>query len=167
MDRVAGDRSNVHDRPFRAMQGASEPPAQRQRREQVERKDLLPGIGVSVETPEPLLIGRLGGYRSVVDQSRQPLLPYQLLRLGDKSAYISGIGEIRGDVVGPVRVALAFGRDIFPRTSDDLPAGVAEPANSRVPDPSARPRQDQGPRLFSSVTHGRLARRSFREQHRN
>ncbi len=61
-----------------------------------------------------------------------------ILRLGNEVLEVSGIGEVGGDVVGPVRVAFAFARHGVARAGNDPPAGIAEAFDRGVADPAAR-----------------------------
>ncbi len=60
-----------------------------------------------------------------------------VLGLGDKMVQIRGVAEIRGDVVAPVWVALAFRRHDIARAGDDAPSGIAEALDRGVSDAAA------------------------------
>src|SRR5215469_12583046 len=84
-------------------------------------------------------------------------------RLGDKALKVDRLGEVGGDVVSPVRVALAFGRHGVARASDDPPAGIAKAFDRGMPDPAAGTGQQQDlarPAHRAATRRGKLARGS-------
>ena len=70
--------------------------------------------------------------------------PRNAAHLGDEALDLGGIGEIGGDVVRPVGIALAFGRHVLARGGDDAPAGLAEAAHRGVADAAAGAGEEEG-----------------------
>ena len=102
----------------------------------------MPIFKVPIEATEPLLARGLWRDSGIVHERMQRAFE-RILGLVDKMVEVGGVAEIGGDVVGPVWVALAFGRHGVTRAGDDPPSGVAEAFDRGVPDPAARAGQQQ------------------------
>src|ERR1700730_989785 len=125
-------------------------------------KSPVPFFDVAVEAAEPFLGRSLGRHAGVVDERVQRAVE-KLSGLGDEVIEIGGIGEGGGDVMGPVRGALAFGRHRVPRAGDDPRAGVAEALDRGVADAAAGAgqQQDSAPTAHRAATRrGKFARGS-------
>src|SRR5690242_3938142 len=105
-------------------------------------KHRMPGFDIAVETPDPCPGRRFGRHAGIVDESVQRPVE-QLACLGDEAIEILRIPEIGGDVMGPVRIALALLRHRLAGAGDDPPFGIAESLDRGVADPAARPGQQQ------------------------
>src|SRR3546814_16893281 len=65
-------------------------------------------------------------------------VPDQGLGFGEAPHHRLRLGEIRGDMVGPIGLAAALGRHLVARAGDDLPALVAQALHRAMADPPAR-----------------------------
>src|SRR6516162_4036615 len=159
---MAGDRGDVDDRSLALRQSRGKGASQGQRHEEVQLKHSLPIFEVAVENAEPFLGRSLWRDAGIVDERMQRAVE-KLPRLGNEVLEVVRIGKIGGDMVGPVRVALAFGRHVVARTGDDPPAGIAETLDRGVPDPAAGAGQQQNlahPAHRTATRRGKLARGS-------
>ena len=78
------------------------------------------------------MVGALGENPDIIDERMQRAVE-KPFRLGDKALEVDKLGEVGGDVAGPVRVTLAFRRHGVARASDDPPAGVAKALDKVIP----------------------------------
>src|SRR5262249_2869621 len=110
----------------------------------------------------PFLGWTLWRYPGIVDERMQCPVK-KPVRLGDQVIKVVEIGEVGGNVVGPIRVALAFRRHGIPRAGDDAPAGIAKAFDGGVPDTTAGAGQQQdlaGTAHRATTRRGKLARGS-------
>ena len=137
MGGVTGDRGDIDDGPARPMQGARERARQRQGREKIQLEDRAPTIQIAVKTSQTLLVTCFRRLRGIVHQRIETLLTDQGIRLVGKLRDAFRIGKIGWNMVGPVGIASAFLRHLFPRTGDDPPARFTEPPDGRMADAPA------------------------------
>src|SRR5215469_2405361 len=133
MDVMTSNRRDVDDRTLALGQCWGEGARQNKRHEEIQLKYPVPIFEVAVENTEAFFRLALWGDTGIVDERMQGP-PDKPTRLGDKALEVGGIGKIRGDVVGPIRVTLAFRRHGVSRAGDDAPAGVAETLDRCVAD---------------------------------
>src|SRR4029077_13409784 len=106
------------------------------------------------ETLEPFFGRRFGRHAGIVDEGVQRPVE-QLAGLRHEVFEVLRITEIGGDVMGPVRVALALLGHRLAGAGDDPPFGGAEALDRGVADPAARAGQQQ----YLSVTAHRAPTR--------
>src|SRR5271170_4532647 len=127
-------------------------------------KHPMPVLNLAIEGAEPFSRRVLRRYSGIVDEGVQRTVE-GIFRLGDKAVEIRWIAEIGGDVMGPVRVALALRRHRVARACNDPPAGIAEAFDRRMPDAAAGTGQQQDPALAAhraATRRGKFARGSSR-----
>src|SRR3546814_19534432 len=97
-------------------------------------------------------------------------VPDQGLGFGEEPHHRLRLGEIRGDMVGPIGIAAALGRHLVARAGDDLPALVAAALHRGMADAPAGAGQHH-PRAVSiaglASTHGAFLTRRHWTPYRN
>ena len=140
---MAGDRGDVDDRTFAALQPLGQRAREEHGREEVDREDLLPEREIAVQAAEPLAVLALGREAGVVDQRVQRALAEQLEQAVDRELELLDLGQIGGDV-GVAVAARAFRRHRVARAGHDAPALMDEVHRRGVADAAAGAGDEHG-----------------------
>src|SRR5512145_1367896 len=137
MDGVSGDRGHVDDGSFGLGESAGEAARQFERGEDVQLEHAPPFGELAMEHAEALVVAGLGRDARIVDQRiDQPALE-PAIDLRDEMLAALGASQIGDDMMRPVGVAAAFGRNVLARAGEYPPPALAESLDRGMADAAA------------------------------
>ena len=139
----AGNRGHVDDRPLCRLELFQQPAGERDRREEVHAKDLVPDIDRGVDRGQARTAVRFGRDRGIVDQGMQFAVLEPLLDLGDRRERAGGIGKVDLDVILRPHLPGAVLGEWVARAGDDAPTGRGKSLHRGMADAAARSRQQE------------------------
>ncbi|MCE3249426.1 MAG: hypothetical protein K0R41_3251 [Geminicoccaceae bacterium] len=140
---MAGNRRDVDDRTFAALQPAGQRAREEHGREQVDREHLLPKRQIAVQAAEPLARLALGRESGIVDERVQGAIAEQLEQPVDRKLEVLDLRQIGGDMRVTV-AAGAFRRHRVARAGDHAPTLVHEVHRCGVADAAAGAGDEHG-----------------------